>query len=143
MTEASGRDPHSLVDGDGEGEVVVLDEPLSFWGGMDPANGEIIDARHPQRGTSLRGKVVVMPSGRGSSSSSSVLAEAIRLGTAPAAILLGKPDPIVALGALVARELYGRAPPVAVLHGLTYGDTHRWRRASVTVSREGSEIGIW
>jgi len=142
VTEASGRDRHSLVDGDGEGDVVVLDEPLSFWGGMDPKSGEIIDARHPQRGISLRGKVVVMPSGRGSSSSSSVLAEAIRLGTAPAAILLGRPDPLVALGALVARELYGRAPPVAVLGEIRYGDAHRWRRASVTVSREGSEIGI-
>ena len=55
-----------------------------------------------------------MPSGRGSSSSSSVLAECIRAGTAPAALLLYEPDPILAVGAIVAGELYGRTIPVAV-----------------------------
>jgi predicted aconitase with swiveling domain len=55
-----------------------------------------------------------MPSGRGSSSSSSVLAECIRGGTAPAALLLYEPDPILVVGAIVARELYGRTIPVAL-----------------------------
>ena len=50
------------------GPALVLDEPLSLWGGMDPATGELIDARHPQRGARLTGRVVVMPSARGSSS---------------------------------------------------------------------------
>jgi predicted aconitase with swiveling domain len=58
---------------------------------------------------------VVMPSGRGSSSSSSVLAEAIRLGTAPLAILLAEPDEILVIGALVAEYLYGRTCPILVL----------------------------
>jgi hypothetical protein len=58
-----------------------------------------------------------MPAGRGSSSSSYVLAEAIRAGTAPAAIVLGEPDPIVALGAIVAAELYGVDVPVVVAAG--------------------------
>ena len=61
-----------------------------------------------------------MPSGRGSSSSSSVLAEAIRLGTAPAGILLREPDPIVVLGAVVARELYGVELPVVALDEKDY-----------------------
>jgi predicted aconitase with swiveling domain len=93
----------------------VLDEPLSFWGGLDPTTGEIVDRHHPQSGTSVTGSVLVMPSGRGSSSSSTVLAEAIRSGTAPAAILLREPDGIVALGAIVAEELYGRTMPVLLL----------------------------
>jgi len=102
----------------------VLDEPLSFWGGIEPATGEVIDVRHPQRGSNVAGRVLVMPSGRGSSSSSSVLAECIRAGTAPAAIVLTEPDPILALGAIVARELYGHALPVAVVahHGSATGD---------------------
>ncbi|MGH2446726.1 MAG: aconitase X swivel domain-containing protein [Candidatus Limnocylindria bacterium] len=95
--------------------ALVLDEPLSLWGGMDPATGELIDARHPQRGASLAGRVVVMPSGRGSSSSASVLAEAVRAGSAPAAILLSEPDLILAIGSAVAAELYGRTVPVIVL----------------------------
>jgi uncharacterized protein len=96
------------------GTALVLDEPLSLWGGMDPATGTIIEPRHPQRGESLAGLVVVMPATRGSSSSASVLAEAVRLGTAPAAIVLGEADLILAVGAAVAEELYGVEVPVVV-----------------------------
>jgi predicted aconitase with swiveling domain len=104
----------TLVAGTGEGPALVLDEPLSLWGGLDPETGSIIDTRHPQRGSNVAGRVLVMPAGRGSSSSSSVLAEAIRAGTGPAAIVLGEPDPILALGAIVARELFGTSIPVVV-----------------------------
>ena len=105
----------TLVAGMAEGPALVLDEPLSLWGGLDPGTGEIVDVRHPQRGANVAGRVLVMPSGRGSSSSSSVLAEAIRSGTAPAAIVLGEPDPILPLGAIVARELYGTVVPIVVV----------------------------
>lgn len=94
-----------------EGEVLDI-APLSFWGGVDSATGQIIDGRHPQVGVSLTGKIVRMSRSRGSSSSSSVLAECIRLGTAPAAIVLQQPDPIILVGALVAAELYGANMPV-------------------------------
>ena len=89
----------------------MLEAPLSFWGGVDPS-GRIVDVHHPQHGMELSGRVVAMRSGRGSSSSSSVLAEQIRAGTAPAALLLGEPDMMVTLGAIVAAELYGTAVPV-------------------------------
>jgi predicted aconitase with swiveling domain len=97
------------------GHALVLDEGLSLWGGMDPATGEVIDAHHPQHGASLTGRIVVMPSGRGSSSSASVLAEAVRAKTAPAAILLAEPDLILSIGSAVAEELYGILLPVLVL----------------------------
>ena len=108
----------TLVVGTAHGSALVLDEPLSFWGGIDPATGDVIDVRHPQRGANVAGRVLVMPSGRGSSSSSSVLAECVRAGTAPAAIVLAEPDPILALGAIVAGELYGHALPIVVLAGV-------------------------
>jgi predicted aconitase with swiveling domain len=104
----------TLVAGEARGPALVLDEPLSFWGGVDPATGDIVDVHHPQRDANVAGCVLIMPSGRGSSSSSSVLAEAIRAGTAPVAIVIGESDPILALGAIVARELYGRTIPVVV-----------------------------
>jgi predicted aconitase with swiveling domain len=104
----------TLVAGEAGGAALVLDEPLSFWGGVDPATGDIVDVHHPQFDANVAGRILIMPSGRGSSSSSSVLAEAIRAGTAPVAIVLGEPDPILALGAIVARELYGRTIPVVV-----------------------------
>ncbi|CAN5736026.1 DUF126 domain-containing protein [soil metagenome] len=101
-----------LVDGRAVGVALVLSEPLSFWGGLDIRDGTIIDERHPQCGQSVQGRALVMPGGRGSSSSSSVLAEAIRGGTGPAAILLARPDEIVALGALVVSMLDGISCPV-------------------------------
>jgi len=104
-----------LVAGEAAGPALVLEAPLSLWGGMDPHSGRVGDHHHPQFGASVSGRILVMPSGRGSSSSSSVLAEAIRLGTAPLAILLAEPDEILVLGALVAQHLYGRTCPVLVL----------------------------
>lgn len=103
-----------LVPGSVSGDVVVLDEGLSFWGGYDPASGTIIDKAHPQFGMSLAGKIVVMPHGRGSSSSSYVLAEALRLGTGPAGMVLGEPDSIVVIGAMVAGLLYDVVCPIYV-----------------------------
>jgi predicted aconitase with swiveling domain len=105
----------ALAPGRADGRALVLDEPLSLWGGMDPQTGELIDARHPQHGAQLSGRVLVMPAVRGSSSSSSVLAEAVRARRAPAAILLADPDLILAVGAAVAEELYGVRVPVVVL----------------------------
>lgn len=120
-----------LVPGDAEGDVLVLDEPLSFWGGVHEATGAITDTRHPQHGASVAHAVLVMPGGRGSSSSSSVLAELIRAGVAPAAIVLGVADPIIALGALVAEALYGRVVPVLVLPPDDYARVATWKRARV------------
>jgi uncharacterized protein len=104
----------ALSDGRGRGPVVAI-PPLSFWGGYDAETGRVIDRSHPALGRVLVAKVLVMSAGRGSSSSSSVLAEAIRLATAPAAIVLAEPDPILAVGAIVAEALYGRRCPIVVL----------------------------
>ena len=133
MAEIVGR---ALVDGRAVGEVLVLDQPLSFWGGLDPATGAIIDTHHPQRGRVVSGRILVMPAGRGSSSSSSVLAESLRRRTGPAAILLRGSDEIVALGALVVKLLDGDAYPVLELAPADYdrladGD-------SVEVAQEGT-----
>jgi predicted aconitase with swiveling domain len=104
--------------GTARGPLLLLDEPLSLWGGTDAETGRVVDPRHPQVGACLAGHVVVMPEGRGSSSSSSVLVEHVRRGVAPAAIVLGRPDAVVALGAIVAAELYGASLPVIVIDPL-------------------------
>jgi predicted aconitase with swiveling domain len=104
-----------IAPGRARAPALVLDEPLSLWGGLDPATGRVIEARHPQHGATVSGRVLLLPAARGSSSSASVLAEAVRAGTAPAAIVLGEPDLILALGAAVAEELYGVQIPILVL----------------------------
>lgn len=109
-----------VVRGSGSGRPLLLDEPLSLWGGLNPQTGEIIDRRHPQSGAVVTGRVLLLPAGRGSSSASSVLLEAVRAGTAPAAIITAEADAILALGAVVAQELYGQAPPLLVLAAADY-----------------------
>lgn len=110
----------ALLGGTARGVALVLSEPLSMWGGLDPKTGEIIDRRHPQAGTIITDSVLVLPWGRGSSSASSVLAEAIRLGTAPCAIVMREPDDIIFLGALVAEEMYGTTCPILVVEPELY-----------------------
>ena len=92
--------------------ALVLDEPLSFWGGFDPVHGIIVDHHHPQRGQCLAGKVLVMPGSRGSAGTPAGVAESIRRGTGPAAVLLGSADVNIAIGATVADRLYGGATAV-------------------------------
>ena len=104
-----------IAPGRARAPALVLEEPLSLWGGLDPATGRVIDPRHPQHGELVTGRVLLMPAARGSSSSASVLAEAVRAGTAPAGIVLGERDLILAIGAAVADELYGIQVPIVVV----------------------------
>jgi predicted aconitase with swiveling domain len=126
---------HVLIGGEAEGKVLVLPEPLSFWGGLDPQTGDIIDQRHPSLGQNVTGCMLVLPIGRGSSSASSILLEAVRVKKAPAAIITAEPDAILALGAAVARELYANSPPVVVLPKPDYNlmESGMW----ITLSENG------
>jgi predicted aconitase with swiveling domain len=128
-----------LVPGRAAGPVLALAEPLSFWGGVDPETGRIIEARHPDHGRSVAGHVLVMPAVRGSSSSSSILAELLRAGLGPLAILLGEPDEILVVGAVVARELYGVDCPVLLLDPAAYARAAAC--ASVAIGSDGTVTG--
>ena len=110
----------TLVAGNATGAPLQID-PVSFWGGFDSASGKIIDRFHPHFGQTLSGRILFMERGRGSSSGASVLAEAVRLGTAPAAICLTTSDAIITIGALVADRLYKIPCPVIV-----FDDTKKW-----------------
>ncbi|WP_454834778.1 cis-3-hydroxy-L-proline dehydratase [Pseudomonas lini] len=102
----------SLVAGAAEGALLFADIGLSFWGGVDPYSGEIIDRHHPLSGEYLAGRVLAIPSGRGSCTGSSVLMELISNGHAPAALVLAEPDEILTLGVLVAQTIFERSLPV-------------------------------
>lgn len=104
-----------IVAGAAAGRAVVADGGLSFAMGFDVGSGLITDVHSPARGMHLTGRVLVMPSGRGSSSASAALAESLRLGTGPAAIILREIDEILAIGAIVARRLYGRTCPILMV----------------------------
>jgi len=97
------------------GPLLRLTEPVSFWGGVDEETGRIIDGHHPQFGVCLAGTALLMGAARGSSSSSSTLLECVRLGTAPAMLLLTERDTILPVGVAAAWEIYGRGPSVVLL----------------------------
>ena len=105
----------AIVAGSDKGTALVSREPLSFWGGVSPHTGEIIDRRQKRSGANVSGRIFVFPRGKGSSTSSATLMESIKNGVAPAAIINLKVDPILALGSIVSDELYNRAIPIVVL----------------------------
>ncbi len=108
----SGR---AIVAGEADGEALVTHDALSFWGGYDFHTGEIIDKHHPLAGVRASGRILAVPFSKGSSTTTAVLLEAVRAGTAPAAILTTGPDAFFALASIVADVMYGKSFPVISL----------------------------
>ena len=125
-----------VVAGKAAGEALVSSEPLSFWGGYDYATGEIIDRRHPLSGRIAAGCVLAVPFTRGSSTTTAVLLEAVKAGTAPAAILTTGVDAFFALASIVADEMYGKPIPVVALSAADFARLHTGQR--IDVSADGA-----
>jgi predicted aconitase with swiveling domain len=104
-----------LLEGCAQGQVLKLTADISFWGGVDPLTGTIIDERHPQFGDSVAGKILAMRRSIGSSSGSSILLELFRRNRAPLGVIIVEPDFVVSLGIVVAREMkLGNIPLVCI-----------------------------
>lgn len=100
-----------LIEGSAFGPLLVLEAPISFWGGVDPKTGIIVDVRHPQCGERITETILFLPGIKGSSSSSSIFLELIYGGKAPAGLLMRECDAILLLGSVVATEMGYQAPP--------------------------------
>lgn len=131
-----------LVPGEAQGKLVVLTEPLSLWGGFDLDSGCVSDVNHAQFGQRIAGRILVMPGGRGSSSSSSILLESVRLGIHPAAIVLCEPDPILLIGALVAKDLYHASLPMIQIPLGDLGRLRSGRKSTVFSSPGGARLEL-
>ncbi|KAF2716139.1 hypothetical protein K431DRAFT_279572 [Polychaeton citri CBS 116435] len=110
----------SVLRGTATGPVVGSNTAISFWGGVDPQTGTIIDQHHPLAGESVVGKVLAVPSSRGSCTGSGVLLELMLNGNAPAALVFERDEAILTLGIIIAREFLGRSIPVVRLHGSAF-----------------------
>jgi predicted aconitase with swiveling domain len=115
-----------------EGRVLALADPISFWGGVSPADGSLTDPRSAQHGESIAGRVLVIRELRGSSSGSSVLLELIYRRQAPCAIVLAAPDAILALGVLVAVEMAWETPGIFRLPAEAQDSLRSGAHASIT-----------
>jgi predicted aconitase with swiveling domain len=125
-----------LSPGEAKGKILVLSEPLSFWGAFDPRTGIIVDTHHPQRGECLKDRIILMPETRGSGSAPGAIAEAIRRNTAPSAVIMIKADVNLAIGSFIAATLYGRRCPIL---SLSEADYERLAAACIiTVAGDGT-----
>ncbi|MFT5502789.1 MAG: putative aconitase with swiveling domain [Gammaproteobacteria bacterium] len=101
-----------LIAGFANAAALVLDDTLSFWGGFNPDNGEIIDVHHPQFGEKVGGTILCIPESKGSAGTPGGIAETLRNGSGPVAFILAKSDVNIAVGTLVANKLYDIQIPV-------------------------------
>ena len=127
--------------------ALVSEVPLSFWGGVDPDSGRVIDRHHPLAGESLAGRVLMLPGSRGSCSGSGVLLELLLNGHAPAALLFSGQEEILTLGALVGEALFDTTVPVFrvepdAARALADGPAVRIEANAVLVAGAGGETRL-
>ena len=125
----------AVVEGEAEGEALVTSEALSFWGGYDFHTGDIIDKHHPLAGVRAAGRILAVPFSKGSSTTTAVLLEAVRAGTAPAAIITTGVDSFFALASIVADVMYAKSFPVIALEPNDFAVLRTGMR--ITVDRSG------
>ena len=101
-----------LIDGAAQGCVLRLSQPISFWGGVDPANGLITQPLHPNFGAEIAGTILALPGMIGSSSSSAIMLELLNNDVAPAALVVAEVDAILGLGVVAAEEIGFNGIPV-------------------------------
>ncbi|MBS0573390.1 MAG: DUF521 domain-containing protein [Proteobacteria bacterium] len=121
----------SILAGTADGPVIASAEALSFWGGVDPATGAVIDAHHPLHGTCLTGSILMMPTSRGSCSGSGVLLDLVLTGRAPAALVFSEAEDVLTLGALIAAELFDIRLPVLRLAPQAFAALSQARSARI------------
>ena len=126
-----------IIRGEARVKALVGDEPLSFWGGYDWKTGEIIDRRHVLSGSIAKDRILAVPFTRGSSTTTAVLLEAIRAGTAPAAIITTDTDFFFALASVVAEELYRSPLPLVAL---AESDFAKLRTGDELILKDSGEV---
>jgi hypothetical protein len=90
-----------VVGGYAEGEALVSVDPVSFYGGVDPETGVVIEPGHAVEGECITGKVFVFPTGKGSTVGSYVIYRMKKLGTAPMALINSETEAILATGCVI------------------------------------------
>ncbi len=98
MEQLKGR---LISKGKAEGEALVTSQPISFYGGVDPNTGVVIEKGHELQGQSVKGKILVFPTGKGSTVGSYTLYRMKKNGTAPAGMINKECETVVAVGAII------------------------------------------
>ena len=108
--------------GQAKGKVLITKDPLSFLGGVDPYTGIVIDQNHELYGQKISDKILIIPSGKGSTVGSYILFQMAKNKTAPKAIISIKAEPIIATGAIMANIPMVHQPESSLFNLLENGD---------------------
>jgi predicted aconitase with swiveling domain len=103
----------SLVGGSAAGSPLVSRKAFTFAHGVDPSTGDVTDVHSDIEGGNVRGRILIYPYGKGSTTASAWFLETVRLGNAPQGIVTDAPDLAVVIGSVLAKVMYGRSIPVA------------------------------
>jgi predicted aconitase with swiveling domain len=120
-----------LVAGRGRGKILSTQQNISFWGGIDPASGMIIDPRHELFDQPITSKVLAFPYGKGSAAAPLVLLELAKQGAAPAAIINIEIDPLLVAGPIISKHFYGTTIPVVALPRTAFDQLQTGQDATV------------
>lgn len=121
------RSAHVIEAGHAEGKALVSLEPIGFLGGVDPDTGVVIEKGHPLEGQNVAGRVLVFPTGKGSTVGSYTLYRLACHDMAPAAIVNAEADPVVAVGAVIAEIPMVDQVDVSCIHTGDWVEVHNAR----------------
>lgn len=145
MNAMADRVARTILGGTASGPIVSTTQALSFWAGIDPATGRIVDVHHPLHGTGITGAILMMPSTRGSCTGSGVLLDLALTGRAPAALIFSEDEDVATLGALIATEMFARSVPVLRLSAEAFAELAAAREARISataITAEGVSIPV-
>ncbi|KAJ5701940.1 hypothetical protein N7488_009488 [Penicillium malachiteum] len=134
LEEPSTFKGRSYVGGEASGVLMTSDLELSFWGGVSPQTGHVIDKHHPLSGQELKDRVLAIPGGRGSCTGSSLILELLLKGIGPAGLVFERREEILTLGVIVSEELFGIAIPVMTLDPSEFREIVKLNRQCVHIS---------
>ncbi|WP_288640500.1 DUF126 domain-containing protein [uncultured Methanosphaera sp.] len=121
--------------GKDSGNALVTKDPISFLGGVDPKTGIVIDKKHELYNECITDKILVIPSGKGSTVGSYVIYQMAKNNTAPRAIICQKAEPIIAIGAIISKIPMVDNPDVDIINTINAND-------EITVDADNSTIVI-
>ena len=121
--------------GKDSGNALVTEDPISFLGGVDPKTGIVIDKKHELYNECITDKILVIPSGKGSTVGSYVIYQMAKNNTAPRAIICQKAEPIIAIGAIISKIPMVDNPDVDIINTINTND-------EITVDADNSTIVI-
>jgi predicted aconitase with swiveling domain len=121
-----------LVSGEAEGKLLVTNQPLSFWGGVNQFTSEIIDRRHELSGCFLKDRIFLFCGSKGSSTGSMVLLELLYKGIGPRGIVVTDLEVILTIGAIVGQEFFSIVTPIIQINREDFVKTYKYGNAHIS-----------